>query len=115
MKVTKSALCVVGLMASKKDDIGASAKDTSASILASWVQYTGADMDICKQNAGAASQTRAPFCHFTAEVRAIVDDPDMIMEECPSGILQVDGQDVAMDVRVNATEAFPNIVSRLDC
>lgn len=79
-------------------------------------------MDECVDKEGAMNQFMEDnkFCHFTAEVRAIVNDTAMDLTACPdddSLVLKINGKPTQMKMReangvkVNATENFKNIVS----
>ena len=113
MKITTVALAILSMTSLNTIVVRA---EKTGDIISSWVQYTGADMDICKEQGAllASSQGKNKddaFCHFTAEVRAIFDDPDMELTDCPSDILEVNGKSMDMEVRVLAADNFTNIVS----
>ena len=113
MKVTSAAFGALALASIDPRALLAAAAGDHA-VLYSWVQYTGADYEGCAQTDGANSQTKAPGCHWTAEVRAIVDDPEGELTECPGGILKVNGEYAYMEVRVMAEANFANMVSGSD-
>lgn len=90
-------------------------------LIASWVQFTGADMQRpeCASrlenptSTPSSSQHQGPDCFFTAEVRAIYNYNDTAMlenPECPSDALKIDGKEMTMSIRVNAVEHFENFV-----
>ncbi|KAL7527878.1 hypothetical protein ACHAWF_002337 [Thalassiosira exigua] len=100
MKVTQIAVCFISLLGLKNTfAIDLEVRGTQGyGLNASWVQYTGTDN--CAPDQGGDT------CHYSAEVRAIYDGTT----ECPSGVLTVNGDDLPMHMRVNATHNFQNIV-----
>jgi hypothetical protein len=113
MKVLNAAVAILSWIATGNNLVRADGE-----LIASWVQFTGADMQRPEcanlvQNPSSINRQdlQAPGCFFTAEVRAIYNDTAMANPGCPSDALKIDGEETPMMIRVNAVEYFENFVS----